>query len=229
LSSKFTTVRLVISGERFEILVHPEKALDYKLGRPVDLTKIIAVEGIFSEASKGLRISDDKLEKIFNTTSVTKVAEIILKKGELQLITEQRRSLIEEKRKQIISIICKNFIDPRTSLPHPRVRVEQALSEVQISIDPFKDAKEQVKNIIEKLRIVLPLKSEKMKLMLKIEPLFAPKTIGVLKSYGEIQKEEWLADGSLTTIVEIPAGVHSSLIDKLGSVTKGTTQVKIIK
>ncbi|MCP8304149.1 MAG: ribosome assembly factor SBDS [archaeon] len=229
MSSKFTTVRLVIGGERFEILVHPKTALDYKLGRPVDLSKIFAVDGIFSEASKGLRVSEDKLEKFFNTTSVTEVAEIILKKGELQLITEQRRSLIEDKKKQIISIICKNFIDPRTGLPHPRVRVEQAMSEVQISIDPFKDAKEQAKTVIEKLRVVLPLKSEKIKLMVKIEPQFAPKTLGVLKSYGEIQKEDWLADGSLNTIVEIPAGVHASLIDKLGSITKGTSQVKIIK
>lgn len=229
LSSKFTVVRLVLDGEKFEILVDPKSALDYKLGRQIDPSKVIAIDEVFSDASKGLRISVEKLKKFFNTTSTAEVAEIILKKGELQLTAEQRRSLIEDKKRQIISIISKNFIDPRTGLPHPQIRIEQALSQVHVSIDPFKSAEEQAKIVVEQLRTVLPLKHEKIKLSVKIQAQFAPKTLGVLKSYGEVQKEEWLADGSLSAIVEIPAGVHSSLIDKLGSITKGTSQVTVIK
>jgi len=219
----------VLDGERFEILVDPKNALDYKLGRQVDLSKIVAIDEVFSDASKGLRIPTERLKKFFNTTSTIEVAETIMKRGELQLTAEQRRSLIEDKKKQIISIICKNFVDPRTGLPHPQIRVEQALSQVHISIDPFKSAEEQAKSVVEQLRTILPLKHEKIKLMVKILPQFAPKALGTLKSYGEIQKEEWLPDGSLNAIVEIPAGVHSSLIDKLGSITKGTSQVTLMK
>jgi len=219
----------VLDGERFEILVDPKNALDYKLGRQVDLSKIVAIDEVFSDASKGLRIPTERLKKFFNTTSTIEVAETIMKRGELQLTAEQRRSLIEDKKKQIISIICKNFVDPRTGLPHPQIRVEQALSQVHISIDPFKSAEEQAKSVVEQLRTILPLKHEKIKLMVKIQPQFAPKALGTLKSYGGIQKEEWLPDGSLSAIVEIPAGVHSSLIDKLGSITKGTSQVTVVK
>ncbi|MCP8308404.1 MAG: ribosome assembly factor SBDS [archaeon] len=229
MSSKFTVVRLMLDGERFEILVDPKNALDYKLGRQIDLSKIVAIDEVFSDASKGLRIPAEKLKKFFNTTSAIEVAETILKKGELQLTAEQRRSLIEDKKKQIISIICKNFVDPRTGLPHPQIRVEQALSQIHVSIDPFKNAEEQAKSVVEQLRTILPLKHEKIKLMVKIQPQFAPKALGALKSYGGIQKEEWLPDGSLNAIVEIPAGVHSSLIDKLGSITKGTSQVTVMK
>jgi ribosome maturation protein SDO1 len=229
LSSKFTVVRLVLDGERFEILVDPKNALDHKLGRQIDISKIVAIDEVFSDASKGLRVPVEKLKKFFNTTSTMEVAGTILKKGELQLTTEQRRSLMEDKKKQIISIISKNFIDPRTGLPHPQIRVEQALSQVHVSIDPFKSAEEQAKTVVEQLRIILPLKHEKMKLVVKIPPQFAAKSLGALKSYGDIQREEWLQDGSLNAIVEIPAGVHSSLIDKLGSITKGSSQVSVIK
>lgn len=229
MSSKFTVVRLILDGERFEILVDPKNALDYKLGRPTDLSKIVAIDEVFSDSSKGLRVPVEKLRKFFNTTSIIEVAGTILKKGELQLTTEQRRSLMEDKKKQIISIICKNFVDPRTGLPHPQIRVEQALSQVHVSIDPSKSAEEQAKTVVEQLRTVLPLKHERIKLMVKIPPQFAAKALGTLKSYGEVQKEEWLQDGSLNTIVEIPAGVHSSLIDKLGSITKGSSQVTVIK
>jgi ribosome maturation protein SDO1 len=218
-----------LDGEKFEILVNPKNALDYKLGRQVDLSKIIAIDEVFSDASKGLRIPVEKLKNFFNTTSAIEVAEVIMKKGELQLTTEQRRSLIEDKKKQIISIISKSFVDPRTGLPHPQIRVEQALSQIHVSIDPFKNAEEQAKIVVEQLRTILPLKYERIKLIVKIQPQFAPKALGTLKSYGEIQKEEWLPDGSLNAVVEIPAGVHSSLIDKLGSLTKGTSQVTIMK
>ncbi|NWG08911.1 MAG: ribosome assembly factor SBDS [Nitrososphaerales archaeon] len=229
MSSKFTVVRLVVDGERFEILVNPKTALDHKLGRPVDSSKIIAIDEVYSDASKGLRVPVDKLKKFFNTTSTIEAAKTILIRGELQLTTEQRRELTEDKKKQIISIICKSFVDPRTGLPHPQIRVEQAMSQIHVSIDPFKNSEEQAKNVVEKLRTILPLKYEKIRLMVKIQPQFAPKALGTLKSYGEIQKEEWLPDGSLNAIVEIPAGVHSSLIDKLGSITKGTSQAMIVK
>ncbi|MEM3383226.1 MAG: ribosome assembly factor SBDS [Nitrososphaerales archaeon] len=229
MSGKYTVVRLVVDGERFEILVDPDKALNYKLGRQVDSSKIIAIDEVFSDASKGLRVPVEKLKKIFNTTSTTEIAEIILKKGELQLTTEQRRSLIEDKKKQIISIISKNFVDPKTGLPHPQIRIEQAISQVHVSIDPFKSAEEQAKIVVEQLRTILPLRYEKIKLSVKIHAQFASKALGVLRSYGDIQKEEWLADGSLSAIVEIPAGVQSSLIDRLGSITKGTSQVNVIK
>lgn len=229
MASKFTTVRLVVGGERFEILVHPTPALNYKLGRQVDPSQVLAIEEVYSDASKGLRVSADTLKKLFNTTSALEVAKIILKKGELQLTTEQRRTLIEEKRRQIISIICRNFVDPRTGLPHPQIRVEQALSQAKVSIDPFRSAEEQSKVVIEQLRPILPLKAEKVKLLVKAPPQFASQVLGLLKGYGQVINQEWLDDGSLSATIEMPAGVHSSLMERLGSITKGTSQATIIK
>ncbi len=229
MSGKFTTVRLSLDREHFEILVNPDPALNFKLGRNIDISQVIAIDEIYSEASKGLRVSSEKLSKYFNTTEVTKVAEAILRRGELQLTTEQRRKLMEEKRKQIIAIIARNYVDPKTSLPHPPLRIEQALQQVRVSIDPFRGAEEQARPVVEQLRTVLPLRSERLRLMVKVPPQFAAQSIGALKSYGEIQKEDWGGDGTLTAIVEIPAGVHTALLERLGSITRGAAQASVVK
>lgn len=229
MSSKFSIVRLSTEGERFEILVHPDPALDFKFGRNVEVSQIVAVDEVYSDANKGLRVPVEKLQKHFKTTDFLQIAEIILRRGDLNLTTEQRRRLVEDKRKQIVSSIARNFVDPRTGLPHPPMRIEQAMAEIRISIDPFKDVNEQTKAVVEELRGILPLKSERIKLLVKIPAQFSSQSFGALKGVGEIIKEDWGQDGSLSVVIEIPAGVHATLLDRLGSITKGSAQASIIR
>jgi len=229
LSSKFSIVRLSTGGEHFEILVHPDPALDFKFGRNVEVSQIVAVDEVYSDANKGLRVPAEKLAKIFKTTNFLQIAEVILRKGDLNLTTDQRRRLVEEKRKQIVVAISRNYVDPRSGLPHPPLRIEQAMAEVRITIDPFKDVGEQTKNVIDQLRGILPLKSERIKMLIKVPAQYASQSFGALKGVGEIVKEEWGGDGGLTVIIEIPAGVHSTLLDRLGSLSKGTAQASVLR
>ncbi len=229
MSEKCTTARIEIDGEKFEIIVKPDPAFDNKMGKKIPISNILMIEEIYSESSKGSRASSDKLQKCFGTTDTLKIAEEILKRGELQITTEQRRHLLEEKRKQIITFVSKNCIDPRTGAPHPPIRVEQALSQIRISIDPFKSVEEQSKDVLEQLRSIIPIKMEQMRIAVKIFPEYVGKAYGMIKNIGTITKEEWLSDGSWTGIVEMPAGLYSSFIDKLGKVTQGTIQTKILK
>jgi ribosome maturation protein SDO1 len=229
MSEKFTLIRLSIAGENFEIVVKPDKALDYKLGKGGDIRDILIVDTIFSDAKKGMKASSEKLIKTFKTEDVYAVAEAILKRGELQITAEQRRRLIEDKRKQIIAFIARNCIDPRTNLPHPPLRVEQAMSQIRFSIDPFRDAEAQAKDVIEKLRSILPIKFESLRIAVKIPAEHAVKVYGALKGFGTIKQEEWQKDGSWVGIIEMPAGVHASFLEKLGNLTQGTMQTKILK
>lgn len=229
MSAKFSTVRLSLEGEHFEILVHPDPALNFKFGRSVDVSQVVAVEEVYSDASKGLRVSEEKLSKFFKTKNFMEIAETILRKGDLNLTTEQRRRLVEEKRKQIVSTIARNYVDPRTGLPHPPLRIEQAMAEVRTTIDPFKDSAEQTKAVVDQLRPILPLKSERIKLLVKVPAQYSSQSFGALKGVGDIVKEEWGIDGGLTIMIEIPAGVHMALMDRLGSLTKGTAQASIIR
>lgn len=229
MSSKYTTVRLIIEKEQFEILVNPDAALSFKQGKNVDPSQVIAVDQVFSDANKGLRVSSEKIKRYFNTDDQVKAALEILKRGELQLTQEQRKKLIEEKRKAIVSIISKNYVDPKTSLPHPPIRIEQAMAQAKVSIDPFLDPVEQTKVIVEKLRAILPLKSEKLKLSVRVSAQYSGQTIGILKSFGEIVEQEFLQDGSLKAVVEVPAGSQPAMLERLASVTKGAAQVTLVK
>jgi ribosome maturation protein SDO1 len=148
MSEKFTTARISKSGEKFEVLVKPEPALEYKMGKQLGISQLLVIDEIYSDAGKGTRASTEKLEKAFGTPDPIKIAEEIMKHGELQLTTDQRRQLVEDKRKQIIAFISRNCIDRRTNTPHPPLRIEQALNQVKYSIDPFKSSDEQAKDII---------------------------------------------------------------------------------
>jgi ribosome maturation protein SDO1 len=229
MSDKYTTARITKSGEKFEVLVKPEPALDYKMGKPTPISQMLVIDEIYTDASKGTHASDEKLQKAFGTTDPVAVAEDIMKHGELQLTTEQRRQLVDDKRKQIVAFVSRNCIDPRTGTPHPPLRIEQAFNQIRLVIDPFKPAEEQAKAVIEELRTLLPIKIDKMKVAVKVFPEHAAKAYGSIKGFGTITKEEWQADGSLVALVEMPAGLYGSFIDRLGKLTQGTVQTKVLK
>ncbi|MGZ5471397.1 MAG: SBDS family protein, partial [Nitrososphaeraceae archaeon] len=54
--SKFSIVRLILNADKFEILVKPDPALDYKLGKKVDISNILVSDEIYSDANKGTRV-----------------------------------------------------------------------------------------------------------------------------------------------------------------------------
>ena len=229
MSQQYTIARITKEGEHFEILVKPEPAFSYRTGKTDSVSRVLAAETIFTDANKGLRASEDQLQKAFGTMDPIAIAGAILKRGTLQLTTEQRRKLTEEKRKQIISFITRQCVDPKTNLPHPPMRIEQALEQVHYSIDPFGDVEEQAKEVIKLLRPILPLKMEQVSVAVRIPPEYASKVYGTVKGFGTMRKEEWRADGSWFTIVEMPAGLYGPFLEKLGEMTKGSLEANLVK
>ena len=228
-ASKFTTVKLTIAGEHYEILVNPDSALSYKQGRNVERSAVIVSDEVFSDARKGLRASSEKLKLHFGTDDHAKAALEVLRRGELTLTHEKSIKLTDYNINEIMGAICYKFFHYRTLLPHPPMRIDQAMQEARVTVDPFQDPNEQMKAVVESLRTILPLKSEKIRLQVKVAAQYTGQAIGVLKNYGEIIKEDWLADGTLSAIVEIPAGGQPGLLDRLGSTTKGAAQVTVVK
>ena len=229
MTDKVTVVRYTYSGDKFELLVKPDPAFDYKIGKITEISKVLVSDEIYTDSNKGTRVPNEKLEQVFKTIDPTKIAEIIMKKGELNLTTEQRRKMIAEKRKQLVTFIAKTYVDPRSHLPHPPLRIEQAMDDGRVSIDPFRNIDEQVKDIVEKLRPIIALKSENIVLEISIPAQFVAQSYTVLKSTGTLKKEDWQSNGSLKAILEIPAGARPNVIDRLGSITKGTATVEVSK
>ncbi len=225
---KAVIARYEKDGLRFEIYVDPALAEMYKEGRKKDLANILIVEEVYSNARKGERAKSSDLEKVFGTTDVYHILEVILKKGEIQLTTEQRRRKVDEKRRQIIAILARETIDPRTKAPHTETRIANALEEAKVHIDPFKDAREQIPEILKKLKLVLPIKFEKVRIAVKIPPQYAPKVYGMLKNY-DIQQEQWLGDGHLIVLLEMPAGAKGEFFEKLNRLTHGENETRILE
>jgi ribosome maturation protein SDO1 len=226
MTDKFMVARLILDGDKFELLVKPDPALEYKMGKRFDISSVLVSDEIYSDANKGSRASSEKMMKHFKTTDSTDVAKQIIARGELNLTTDQRRKMVEEKKKQIVQFINRSFVDPKTHLPHPVVRIEAAMEEVRMQIDPFKKVEDQAKSVVDALRRILPLKSETVKLTIIVPPQFAAQSYSVLKSTGDLRSEEWLADGSLRAVLDMNASIRGQFLDKLGAATKGSAQVK---
>jgi ribosome maturation protein SDO1 len=227
--NKVSIVRYTFANEKFELLVKPDPAFDYKAGKISEISKILVSEEIYTDSNKALRASSEKLIQVFKTDDPTAIAEIIMQKGDLNLTTEQRKKMTSEKKKQIVTYISKIYVDPKTHLPHPPLRIEQAMIDGRISIDPFKNAEEQINDIIEKLRSIIPLKSENLTLQISIPAQFVAQSYTVLKSTGTLKKESWQQNGSLKAILEIPAAARPNVIDRLGAITKGTAFVEVVQ
>jgi ribosome maturation protein SDO1 len=216
LSRPSTISRLTIHGEKFEIIVAPDPALNFKLTRKGDIRKILLVDEVYSDSKKGLRVSSEKLKKIFGTTDVFAIAEKILLEGDLQLTGEQRRRMIENKRQQIIALLSKLLLEPSMGNPIPSLRIEQSLSQTSVSIDPFKPPEEQVKNVIKALRQVLQFKVNEVVLTLTCPQPLSNDVYGFANSMGEVDQTRVQKDKSVKITVRMPSAAVSYFLEGLG-------------
>ncbi len=215
-------------GSVFTIMVDPEKALEFRNSK-CGLGEALAVEDIFVDVKKGIRASDNDLTKIFGTNDKDKVAEIMIRDGELPLTKKQRDQKRDEKRKKIIDIICKNAVDPKTGIPHPPQRIESAMIEAKVNIDENKNAEEQVNPVLKAINSILPIKFEVKKIELIVPSKFAGSAFGIIKREAKILKNEWENDGSLRVVVEIPAGIQDKFFTDVNHICHGEIESKEVK
>jgi len=225
---KEVVARYFRHGKRFEVLVYADKAWALKRGERVDVREVAVGDIIYYDIRRGLKASFEDVKKALGVKDIYEAIEKIVKEGELQLTSKQRKELIEAMKRQIIEFLSRNSIDPRTGLPHPPTRIELALEQAKPHIDPFKPVEVQIPDIIKKLQPVLPLKIARLKVALKIPPQYVGKAYGVLGKMGKVLMSTYSSDGSLNMELEIPAGLQEALIEKVNSLTKGSGEVKIL-
>ncbi len=226
---KLSLARIKKFGHTFELSIEPDAALRYKKGETNDLEEVLLAERIFTDAHKGLVAPSEKLIEAFKTTDFNKIADIILKHGEIQLTAEHRSQEREQQRKKLIDLIHRNAVDPKTGMPHPPNRIEAALEQGKIIVDAHKTVEEQFEGIVNKLRPIIPISVEKKKLQLIVPAQYAGKLYALVKNNSTILKEDWMNDGSWKARVEIPAGTVPDFIDKINSVAHGDVVVEIEK
>ncbi len=212
-------------GKHFEILVDAEMAYDLKEGKTVSIQRMVATNFIFTDTRKATKATPADIQKAFGTQDIEKIAEEIVKHGEVQLTTDFRRKKTEEKRRQIAELISKHAINPQTKLPHPQQRILSAMEQARVHVDAFKPAEQQVEDTIKQIKEILPISVEELVLTVEIPARYAGRGYGVVKEYG-IEKENWLADGSLVVKITIPAGLKENVYRRLGNLTEGNAKIE---
>ncbi len=214
------------SNLTFEILVDPDKARRVRAGENVRIDDVVAARDVFSDSKKGERASETDINKTFGTNNFEAVAKYILQKGDIQLTTEQRRKMQEDRKKQIINLIARSAVDPRTHAPHPPVRIEKAIDEARVHIDPFKSAESQIEDILKEVKKIIPIKMETVRIAIKVPAQYSGPVCGYVHQHKMV-KEEWGSDGTYFAVVELSAGMQGEFFDHVSKMTHGDLESKV--
>ncbi len=225
------TARLESHGERFEVLVDPDAALAIKRDEfDGDLADVIAAEDVFEDAARGDRPPESALEEVFGTTDPLEIIPEVIREGEIQITAEQRREMQEQKRKQLVNTIVRNAVNPQMDdAPHPPERVERALEEAGFKVDPMEPVENQVDEALDQLRPILPIRFDEMIVAVKLPADHAGSGQAKVREFGDLQEEEWQADGSWVGVVEFPAGLQNDFYDLVNEVSAGEAETRVVK
>ncbi len=213
--------RIKIKGKHYEILVDLDEALKVKSGKgDIKLALQSPHSNVYHDLKKGTTAAKTDLIEAFGNLEVYEIAKKIILSGEVQKTQEFRNAEKEQKIKQLINLIIKNAVDQH-GRPYTEERIKRALEEVHYHLDS-RSAEQQVSIAVDALKKIIPIKLETKRIKLIIPARVIGQVYGLLKEYKE--SEEWLANGSLWVILNIPAGMQIDFYDKLNSITHGAVQ-----
>lgn len=213
-------------GDReFEILVDPDEAFAYKRGEIDSFDRVLFVQEIFTDAAAAEKASMEAVEDEFGTRRVVEAAEELFDRGDMELTTDQKNQLREEKWKQVVSIIARRAMNPQSNAPHPPKRIENAMEEAGVRIDPMTSPEEQVQEVLDAIRPKIPISMEEKEMAVRIPSKYSGKAYGVVKDMAsEVLEEEW-GNEAFMARVRIPAGVSTKLMEKLEEITHGEVEI----
>ncbi|MCK4895573.1 MAG: ribosome assembly factor SBDS [Candidatus Heimdallarchaeota archaeon] len=222
-------VRYEKHGRRYELLVNPEPAWLFIQGEEVEIDTIFEVYIVYENISRGVKATQDDLDVAFEGLTDREIAIKILKEGKLQLTISQRNEILKDKRIEIVDFIHIHCINPRENTPIPKDRIENAILDLGVNISYKDDVKSQALEVIDLLKPIMPIRLESVKLAVKIPPSYTGALYGFVISAGNLVQEEWLSDGSLAVVVNIPSGTQADFLEQITSKTKGKAQVKVLE
>ncbi len=214
-----TIARLRHGNKDFETMVDLDSAIKMRKGEEININDVIRDTTIWNDLKKGMRAGDNDLKEAFGTTNYNEIVEKLVKRGEIEVTQEYRDEALESKRKQIIDFLVRNAIDSRTNNPFTPETIESSIKQAGIKIEN-QPVDKQIKSVIERLKNLIPIKIETKKIKIRIPAEHTGRAYGLVQEYKE--KEDWLQDGSLEIILNIPVGLQSEFYDKLNNITHGS-------
>lgn len=221
-----TQVKITVGGKHFEIMVDLQLALKLRKGEPVNIQSALLVNEIFTNHKTGAKAAAADLMTAFGTSDVLAVADRMIKKGDIQLPKDYRDEQQDNKKKQVADWLVRNAVDARNGRPFTPQAIETALKQAGVNITNL-PVDQQIQGITEALKTILPLRIETKKIAITIPAIHTGKVYGLVKDYKE--KEDWLSNGDLKVIINIPVGLQMEFYDKLNAVTHGSALTEEIK
>lgn len=220
-----TTARIKQHGKHFEIVVDLDKALKFKKGLS-SAFDFLEADAVFTNSKQGLRAPEKDVKEAFGTTDLTEVAKKIVKSGEILLTQEHREEERDKKFKQVIDFLSVNAYDPKTGRPHTPERIKNALEQAQVNIKNV-PTESQIKEIVSQISAILPISLQTKRIKILVPAIYTGRAYGVFSHYKE--NENWLSNGDLEVIVNVPSGLLMDFYDKLNSITHGSAVTEELK
>ncbi len=223
---KHTVASIRVKNKLFEILVDLELALKIRKGEPATIQSALLGNDIYTNSKTGAKASNADLIDCFTTADVFAVATRIIQKGNIELPKDYRDDQQEAKKKKIIDWFVRNAVDARNSRPFTPDQIAKSLEQAKVNLSNG-NAESLIPVVTEALQKILPLKIETKRLAITIPAIHTGKVYGIVNEYKD--KEEWLSNGDLRIIVNIPVGLQLDFYDKLNSVTHGAALTEELK
>jgi len=221
-----TIARLRSGKLTFETMVDLDNAVKLRKGETVDIKEVIRDTAVYTDLKKGMHAGKDELENVFGTTELPVVVEKIVKKGQVEVTQEFRDEALENRKKQIIDFLARNAVDARTNRPFTPDMLENSLKEAGVKIED-RPVDKQISAVLDRLKTIIPIKVETKKIKIKIPAEHTGRAYGIIQEYKE--KENWLGDGSLEVVLNIPVGIQGEFYDKLNNITHGSAITEEVK
>jgi ribosome maturation protein SDO1 len=119
-----------------------------------------------------------------------------------------------------------NAINPQNKKPHPEARIEKAMEQAKVTVDLMKLPEDQVDEIVKKIQAIIPIKMEKIELVVRIPAQYAAKAYNIVDRYCSIHKTEWQNDGGWLGLVSMPAGLQTEFFEKINKLTQGRAMIE---
>lgn len=211
--------RTKIKGKSFEISVDLDEALKVKAGKG-DIISALQGSSVFVDVKKGNVAPSKDLMEAFGTIDVYEIAKKIIMSGEVQKTQEFRDAAREAQIKQLVDLIVRNAVDQH-GRPYTHERIVKALSEAHYNIDN-RLPDNQLHDAIAAIKNVIPIKVDTKRIKIIVPARFTGQVYGIVKDMKE--SEEWLGNGDLEVIMNIPAGMQLDFYDKLNGITHGAAR-----
>jgi len=218
-------VRLKKGKQTFEVITNEGAVLKYRSGDTA-WDQVLVTDTIYKNCGKGDQANEEDIRTAFDMSDMKEVLKNIIEKGELQVSAAERKEAMDKKKKEIIVYLHRNYIDPKSKLPHPIVRLEQALENSKYRVDADGQVVKQSQELIKALLGKLSFAKSEMEGVLSISHAYSGACANIVHAMAEVKKEDYTAEG-VRWEVGVSPGDFDAFIAALNKSTKGDYDFKL--